>query len=883
MRFSELPATVRAFWAKSSEESGHGLLAHMLDVAAAAEAILAREPQTSLNWAANAFGLEREHVARWLACLVGLHDFGKAIPGFQTKWMPGRQRCEAAGLRFPADACAANVHSCGTAFLLQALLQPFAPVATKWLRHAVRAISAHHGLHIRSDELTQGGRPLLEPDEWNRARQEMLRVYWQTLAPKEGGELRKLGLPAINWLAGLTSIADWVASNAEWFPLGERCDDVTQYHQNAGMLAVDALDRLGWRGTAPLLIENPDTDQLLAQILGTTAAAPRALQKEGDQLLRSCSGPVLLLVEAPMGEGKTELAFIAHLRLQARNAHRGLYMALPTQATGTAMFSRVASFLRQFADTPIDLQLAHGGAFLNEHASALRSVYLQGIDDNASESLYASSWFSQRRRPLLSPYGVGTIDQALYATLNVKHHFVRLWGLGNRVVVLDEVHAYDAYTSNLIAALLKWLKAVGSSVVLMSATLPHARRDELLAAWDVDPGVVPRADYPRVMMADAARVEARSFQSRNMPAVQISGVAPELEAMATAACEGLAKQGCGAVIVNTVARAQRLYTLVRDNVGPDVTLVLYHARFPMNDRAVIEKQVLNLFGSYDRRPHKALLIATQVAEQSLDIDVDFMISDLAPVDLLLQRAGRLHRHRRSRPLAHATAHLLVAGLNDSFPDLKTTQWEYVYEPYVLARTWAILKQEPVLDMPHDIDRLVQRVYDDEPLPDGLDPQLLDRIETDYWGRRSASTLHDRRIASYVALDAEMELERAYEGKPAGSDDDDLLGFRNATRLGEESIVLIPVDNTEGSVWQSGDIVFDPNTPVDDATARRLYGRHLKISRRSIRAHFSSGVVPTAFDTHPLLRHARPLLLLQGVYAADGVHLRLDGELGLVYE
>ena len=192
-----------------------------------------------------------------------------------------------------------------------------------------------------------------------------------------------------------------------------------------------------------------------------------------------------------MGEGKTELAFLAHLRLQAANGHRGLYVALPTQATGNALFKRALKFLESFIEGHADVQLVHGGASMNEDAQQLRAINLHGIDQNKDETLSASAWFSQRRRPLLSPYGVGTVDQALYATLNVKHHFVRLWGLSNRVVVLDEVHAYDTYTTGLIAALLQWLKALGSSVVLMSATLPMARRNELIRAWGLNAHQIP--------------------------------------------------------------------------------------------------------------------------------------------------------------------------------------------------------------------------------------------------------------------------------------------------------------------------------------------------------------------------------------------------------
>ena len=218
-----------------------------------------------------------------------------------------------------------------------------------------------------------------------------------------------------------------------------------------------------------------------------------------------------------MGEGKTELALLAHLRLQAALGHRGLYIGLPTQATGNAMFDRTLRFLRAFgSDQRLDIQLAHGGAMLDE-----RLVELRGIHGEVGDSVRSSAWFSQRRRPLISPYGVGTIDQALLATLNVKHHFVRLWGLTNRVVVLDEVHAYDTYTSGLIESLLRWLKALGCSVVVMSATLPRQKRDALVRAWGAAPEKAPSLAYPRILLANDHGVSGESYASRELVPIEL--------------------------------------------------------------------------------------------------------------------------------------------------------------------------------------------------------------------------------------------------------------------------------------------------------------------------------------------------------------------------
>ena len=704
-RFSELSESTRVIWAKSGEPCGHGLLAHMLDVAAVAEAIIRRESPRSQAWAADVFGLSESVLPRWLALFCGLHDFGKAIPGFQFKWPDGHAADAIAGLHFtPAFALNASRHDWASTALLRRALSRHYPDSI-WIQAITLALGAHHGYFPRPQEL-KDGMPIQEYAEWGKAREQMLAVYLLTLQAGEPPAKTEISLPAAAWLAGLTSVADWIGSNQEWFPPGERANSLAEHHAKAQVLAEKALDEIGWSGFRPLLTEHSGTDALIRRILGRSdkSITARPLQHAADRLLSNASGPCLMLVEAPMGEGKTELAFLAHLRLQAANGHRGLYVALPTQATGNAMFDRALTFLNSIAPgIRLDIQLAHGGAMLDERIHQLR-----GVNASRSESISSSVWFSQRKRPLLSPYGVGTIDQALFATLHVKHHFVRLWGLANRVVVLDEVHAYDTYTSGLIEALLRWLKAMNCSVVLMSATLPTKRRDAFMHAWGA--GSAPEIEYPRVLLASDDGIQGDHVPCRPLEPIAVSGIPESLDALAVSAFDALTGGGCGAVIVNTVQRAQDLYSQLKprlaETYGDEIELLLFHARYPADERSEREKQVLNKFGRGDNvtRPTRALLIATQVVEQSLDIDFDFMLSDLAPVDLLLQRAGRLHRHERQRSAAHAVPRLTVAGFQrENMPELKETAWGFVYDPYVLYRTWDIAGKEPVWHLPEDID------------------------------------------------------------------------------------------------------------------------------------------------------------------------------------
>jgi len=872
---------VRVLWAKSGDAplstEGHGLLSHLLDVAAVAEVLLDRESLTSLEWVARGFGLPVECCARWLAALAGLHDYGKAIPGFQVKWESGCNAGKASGLSFgqPTSLTVSN-HSMATAALL---VRPLAQVSGVrpglLLRHAVQAISAHHGYHFKSVELKK---PLREPEIWPEVRDALLTIYWDFLAPQGLPVSEELPLPVANWLAGLTSVADWIASNTEWFPLGERFDLLSDYYEDARRRAGAALDSIGWRDT-PVLLSGPssvETDLLLGKILGCDRIEPRPLQEVGDRLLRTARGTSLLLVEAPMGEGKTELAFLAHLRLQAANAHRGFYVAMPTQATGNALFSRASDFLKNLSTSRADIQLVHGGAAMNQNLIRLRQI---NADNTAEyETLTSSAWFGQRKRPLLSPYGVGTVDQALFGVLNVKHHFVRLWGLRNRVVVLDEVHAYDTYTGELIIELVKVLRAMGCSVILMSATLPRKNRDKLLGSWGVLSDNIASLSYPRLLLADESGLRAESFEARPLPNVFLEGVGEGIQEIGQQVITLLQSGGCGAVIVNTVDRAQKLYVQVREKLPREVTIVLFHARFPMDERSEIESKVLSIWGENGNRPKRALLIATQVAEQSLDIDFDFMLSDLAPIDLLLQRIGRLHRHIRLRPQAHLEARVWIAGLKSESPDLETTKWKSVYDEYILVCTWLALRKEKVLCFPSAIDRLVQLVYDDEFLGD----EMKDRLK-ELFGKYLARRSHDLQLAQNIRIDIDDETHSAYDGKPLGGDPDEELMQRNATRLGECSIIIVPVEVQCDGLWRVGDTVFDRNEAFSDTLAKQLYSRQIRISRKDLVDHFGEIEIPSSFATHPLLRNLCLLPLTNAKYETDRLRLRLDRELGLVYE
>ncbi|OJZ07286.1 MAG: CRISPR-associated helicase Cas3' [Thiobacillus sp. 63-78] len=690
-------------------------------------------------------------------------------------------------------------------------------------------------------------------------------------------------------LAGLTSFADWVGSNEGQFPFGtsDDCEDLhTWFQTRRDLNAERALDAMGWAARLPLVSSPKTFDEAFG-------FPPRPLQQAIADALAALQQPAILLVEAPMGEGKTEAAFYAHLELQRRFGHRGLYVALPTKATGNAMFRRTLKFLRsQDCERALDLQLLHGGALLNDDYQQLKPGGIH--DPKAGGEVRAGEWFTHKKRALLSEYGVGTIDQALLTILPVRHQFVRLWGLANRVVVFDEIHAYDAYTGTLLLHLLSWLLALGSSVVLLSATLPPEIRRKLA---ELTRAKAPKAEasYPRLSVyAEGQSVRQFTFEAdpeRHLK-IAIQPISAELPALREALDSRLAQGGYALALVNTIQRAQALYRLypegesvlfegqpIGKQLADGTEVYLFHARFPADRRQQREDAVLKTFGPPDKqtpieRTGRKLLIATQVAEQSLDLDFDLIATDLAPIDLLLQRAGRLWRHKRtSRPLAAPT--LIVAGLAEDSPPAfdKPLWWGAVYREDVLLRTWCLLRGMPEIALPEAIDTLVQAVYEEAvAIPESLLARLQKSLE-DGEGKTYSHTIEANKAIIGFPDDASWN-------DPARFNlfEEDEPGVHRTlmaqTRLGDDSVIAIPLRETDA---------FDAIKTPDFAQAKSWYLRAMSLSRKGIVKRLHSGGVPEGWKKSPLLRNAYPLRLDAESRWIHDASVRLDNELGLVYE
>jgi CRISPR-associated endonuclease/helicase Cas3 len=840
-------------WAKSpardggNETDGYPLLQHLLDVAAVASSLLDTVPCP----------VPLPCTEAWIVALVGLHDLGKASPGFQIKL--GRSHLE--DYRLETDQ--PDRHDIGTAVLLQNGLKALElqPRSASFLAHAV---AAHHGHPFTSDEI---GRWEWDPSPaWVKAHRDLIQeVIKGTNAT---------GLPALpgdpvdrsaflQWLMGLTTTADWIGSSealCRLGRLGQWRGDPRLWFEQAQELAAEAIHQVG---LVPSPLPMPPNGQTAVQWALGTERQPRPLQNAVADVLDSLADQsALIVIEAPMGEGKTEAA------LSCTFGTRGFYTAMPTQATSNALFERVAGFLEgsQGPGSRYRIALAHGGGGPEAAALKLRDIGL-GTEDSP---VRAGWWFRGSKRALLCPHGIGTVDQGLIGVLQSRHGFLRLYGLAGRTVIFDEVHAYDTYTGGLIERLIVWLQALRCRVVVMSATLPASRREALLRAWAGGEGAptLPTAStatphqvaYPRVSWTTNGAAQTISFAASRPQRVLVRSCPADELSIAGLAATWSQMGARVLVVVNKVKRAQALFQLLTTTTPS----TLFHARFPMEQRLEIESKVLSSFGPVGTASQGHVLVATQVAEQSLDIDFDVLITDPAPVDLVLQRQGRIHRHPRERPQGFEQPVVHVVDLDEPLPSEELCS--YVYDRWDVLRSIAWLRDHRELELPEDIDRAVQEVYGDWQ-PTG--PRALLEALAEANVRHEADLQAMRSQAMQAALDAPEEWRIGLSGNcPVDDEAAESGALRFGTRLGQDSESVIPLSPSDLEDLGAG--------------AERLRNRYLRISHPQLLQAVRAAPTPTGWRTLPGLAHHLPLRLdEEGRVLGTGLASRLDPVLGLV--
>ena len=544
-------------------------------------------------------------------------------------------------------------------------------------------VGRHHGSNPKTALLPDD--PILGGIPWFTRRCqlfEQLQIYFQETFPTIDSFFQASAI------AGLVTVADWIGSGTVFQNLK------SIELESVGKLAREAIRKAGF--FEPKIRKGLSFEEVFE-------FPPRETQRS---LIEMMEKPGTYILEALMGEGKTEAALYGAYKMLELGSAQGIYFALPTKLTSEKMFERVQGFLQKILedDDAKQLHLLHGSSWLFE-------------TELGEDGAVGHSWFDSSKRKILAPFAVGTLDQALLSVLHVKHGFVRSFGLAGKVVILDEIHSYDAYTGTLVQYLVKELEQLGCTVILLSATLTFARKEEIL---DVRLTCQSSADsYPQII----SKVEN---QLRTC-----SPMGPE-ESLCTVLCEPFAEAAMTKVrqaalsgaqvlwIENTVGEAQTAFKQCAawgSEVGVEVGLV--HSRFPVQQRNELERHWVGLYGKHGsatRTKQGRILFGTQVLEQSLDIDADLLVTKLAPSDMLLQRMGRLWRHASNNPLRPLDSSkemiILVPDVSDKTfnPEFGFGPSGAVYAPYVLWRTFQEWIQKKVISIPTDIRPILERTY-----------------------------------------------------------------------------------------------------------------------------------------------------------------------------
>lgn len=810
-----------SFWAKTGDKDsptrGLSLVQHMFD----AGSVAARLWDTWL-----APGLQKrfsEHLnlsmedTRALVCwLAATHDMGKATPEFSGQLDKRgdenlavyRHRIEQQDFEFPEDLVTPSSglrcpHSKYSQSILIHLLTSNIENMPREVAVTLASISgAHHGTPAdylpASTDLSNVILERLSP-KWHATWQELYDITLERFGASSAlQQLAQHGqtIPvSVQFcITGFVIMSDWIASNPDFFPMG-----------TFGSAEQEQRARIGWQALGleqrwiAALDTNPDTPaaDLYASRFGWNNPTLRPMQEVVVEAARSMQSGGMMCIEAPMGQGKTEAGLIAAEFLAQATGRTGVAFAAPTQATSNALFDRVIEWVKyqtnnvaQEHGEPIEPHSMFLGHSKNRFNKSYETLSKADIFDEPSASVRDSnrktlrpgtslarhSWLSGTKRGLLSSFVVCTIDQVLMTALQARHVMLRYLGLASKVIIIDEVHAYDAYMSKYLSAALYWLGQMNAPVILMSATLPSAIRDDLMESYanGLKIGAEPQHNAPTSSSAPQNDMMARMMakiaknQTPSTPAVtEISPLDLDYPVIHTLTAEdnGTPKKwkveqpveqteielkliddspesvlnvleplandhGCAAVICNTVGRAQEIHAFLSEQFGEE-HVILTHSHFTATHRAEQEELLVSKLGKkahYSKadgedssRPHRLIVVGTQVIEQSLDLDFDVMITDFAPVDLVLQRMGRLHRHdsrsNSERTSAYRKPVCYVRGVetfgsHNEAPDFPRGSMA-VYELMILLSSYAQLlphfEGEPIR-IPADISPLVQKTY-----------------------------------------------------------------------------------------------------------------------------------------------------------------------------
>ena len=847
-------------WGKSRGlERPYPLMLHMVDTAAMALRLwddYLAPGQCAAIGDGLGLGDAPERVRALVGFWAGLHDLGKLTPGFQQSDDRGWWGVSPT-LR--GDLGRAGEERIGHAEAGMRSAQDFLTLLGYTEQDELRAplnriaqmIGGHHGRFTTMDPRllrSPAFQRLLGGDSWRRQRSAYSTRLHELLGSPPPPTGQEINAPAAMLITGVVILADWLVSQEGHLKERQRhpAADLTRHFvqsckRSAHLLSAAGLNRV-------VLTRRSFTDI-------HDVPAPNPLQQSLiDQLsTQSRYGAGIAVVTAATGDGKTEAALEFERLLSRWSDTQGFAFLLPTMATSDQMYKRVSKFVSTQCTSAASVTLTHSMAWLSD-------AYASDVLDLGSDVLECdevvlptnrqlsrpASWLRGGKRPLLAQFAVGTVDQALMAALPVKHNALRMLALTGKTVIVDEAHAYDPYMQVLLGRLLHWLGAYRCPVVLLSATLPRSVSDQLIRQYLLGSGSIKGrraaqstsfgAPYPGWLFVDAAdgatpagRVQISERMLHAQTEARSSALAIEhfpvwydmfttksghdtsdgreaRSARIEALLESLLASagGCALLVCTTVDGAQQSYAWLKSLLthrGLDTDcLILLHARLPAETREGRSEQIADRLGRNGRRPHRQIVVATQVVEQSLDLDTDLVISDLAPLAQLLQRAGRCWRHENwwsgsgsrpsPRPAWASQPRMAVLDPLDA-AGAPPKPWGEVYHPYLLKRTSDLLRERhgTSVSIPQEVQQLVERIHGDAEVDDtGNRLHTWDQPGVAVWREAHlGEKLAQESVAAAVAIPTPRRVVGLESLSRLDMADDE---WRAATRLGADSVRIL---------------------------------------------------------------------------------------------
>jgi len=824
-----------ALWAKhEGPDEWHPLVAHSADVAATLEMLL---QHTSLS-ARMARLMKQDHltevqIQRFCVFAV-LHDTGKANQGFQNRAFDKNLTADhvtpMVGVLRTDDTKQKIVKALGLRTLIPWFAKPNDILS--WLR----TIWSHHGKPVQPERPDKGlwtDESIEHLSEFNDWAHQWYPEAFEEAPPLDSPQLQHL-------FNGALTLADWIASDTTFFELSPDLTDPEDAIDMARCRAKEAIKELG-------LILNRDIDSSLPTILG--GYDPYEVQEEVQSLPTHPDG-TLSVLESATGSGKTEGAIGRYARLLEEGLVDSMFFAVPTRAAAKQLQGRIKEARnRIFGAKEPPVHLAVPGYLKVDDVEGTRFGWQVRWDEDVGQRGWAAE---SSKRYTASPIAVGTIDQVLMSVLQIKHAHLRLAGLSRSFLVVDEVHASSVYMNELLQKVLSFHRRIGGHALLMSATLGTRARADFTGEETPSLDEAKKQYYPLLSHVNGSKViepkkpKAPEGEDKEVD-LRPKGIMEDPDAIARCAEKAAAEGAHVLVIRNTVKACQRLFEKIDEQyslhvgTGPEEVATPHHSRYCADDRECLDTRIEEVYGKHEvgegedkrivrKTDGSVITVATQTVEQSLDIDADLLITDLCPMDVLLQRIGRLHRHDRGgrRPAGYQNAQCVVLtpenpnleqsisadsgkgfpgpGLGSVYSDLR-----------IIKATWDALKKRKEhpgkLVIPRDNRTLVE---------EATHPDVLTSIQNAdaRWKAHARYLKKEKREEMLGAKNVQIDRDQWFT-----SDDNQFPDKRPKTRLGEEDIVVAlepemttPFGNTVEELTLSPHL-FDSDHRPENGTAK----------------------------------------------------------------